>query len=122
MAVIAAGLGVRAAVDGVVAKAAGDALYAVLIYLLVAFLAPRARWLPVALLSLAVCTAVELFQITGLPAAWAARWPPVRLVLGTGFGWPDLAWYLLGVMAAAAVDGAVRRRLSPPDARSGLAE
>ena len=112
MAVIAAGVGVRAAVDGVVAKAAGDALYAVLIYLLVAFLAPRARPLPVALLSLAVCVAVELFQLTGLPAAWAGRWPPVRLVLGTGFAWPDLARYLLGVAAAAVVDGAVRRQ--PP--------
>ncbi|MBO3664126.1 ribosomal maturation YjgA family protein [Microbacterium stercoris] len=66
--VVAAGLAVsELAPAGFLSDAAGDALYAALIYLLAAFLVPRAApWKPAAG-ALAWCTAIELFQLTGLP-------------------------------------------------------
>lgn len=113
---VAAGLAVRLGLRGVEGAAwwtgpAGDALYAVLIYLLVAFCAPRARTAVTVAVTVGICAAIELFQLTGIPADLGQAFPPARLVLGTGFLWSDLLLYLVGVGAAAAVDAAVR--LSP---------
>lgn len=102
--VVAAGLGVRAAGAGAVASAAGDALYAVLVYTLVVVLVPRWRPMAAALTALAACWLVELSQLTGLPAALADAWWPARYVLGTSFVWTDLVLYTLGVLVAVAVD------------------
>ncbi|QYM63218.1 DUF2809 domain-containing protein [Microbacterium sp. Se5.02b] len=67
---VAAGLIVHRTVTGVPGDIAGDALYAVLISLLVALVAPRAHPAAVAVIAFAVCAAVELLQLTGLPASW----------------------------------------------------
>lgn len=109
--VVVAGLSVHAfAPDGFVSDAAGDALYAALIYLLVAFLAPRwASW-ATGSVALAWCVAVELFQLTGLPEQWGAAFRPLMLVFGTVFSPSDLLFYALGVAVAVVVDAAVRRR------------
>lgn len=111
--VVIAGLSVHAfAPDGFVSDAAGDALYAVLIYLLVAFLAPRwASW-ATGSVALAWCVAVELFQLTGLPEQWGAAFRPLMLVFGTVFSPSDLLFYALGVAVAAIVDRACMRRRS----------
>ncbi|MET8628027.1 DUF2809 domain-containing protein [Kitasatospora sp. NPDC004669] len=98
---VVAGLGVRAAVDGDVAKYAGDALYTVLVYTLVVLVAPTVRPVRAALVAAAVSWAVELFQATGLPDAWGRRSGLVHLVLGSTFNPPDLAWYLVGAACAA---------------------
>ena len=87
----------------------GDALYAVLAFLLVAFAAPQARTAVLAAAALGVCATIELLQLTGVPAALGRAFPPARLVLGTGFLWSDLLLYLVGVAAAAGVDAAGRR-------------
>ncbi|MFE7039207.1 DUF2809 domain-containing protein [Streptomyces atratus] len=95
-----AGLGVRAFANGDVAKYAGDALYTVLICALVAVIAPRARPVTKAGTALAFSWAVELLQLTGVPAELSRSSAVARLVLGSTFNAPDLFWYAVGASAA----------------------
>ncbi|MEE1789580.1 DUF2809 domain-containing protein [Streptomyces sp. BE308] len=107
---VAAGLGIRSAAGGDVAKYAGDALYTVLIHVLVVIVAPGARPLPVAGVALAFSWAVEFAQLTGVPAELSARSGVARLVLGSTFNAPDLFWYVVGAGAACGAHAwAVRR-------------
>lgn len=92
---------------------AGDALYALAAYLLVALLAPRLPAPAVGAIAAVWCIGVELFQLTGLPLAWGAQFPPVMLALGTVFDARDLVVYLVAIAVATGVDagiGAIRRR------------
>ena len=82
-----------------------------LIYLLMAAVAPRIPCALIAAAALAVCTAVELLQLSPLPAALGEIFPPARLVFGTTFGMLDLVSYGTGVLAAGLLDGMLRRRL-----------
>lgn len=95
----AAGRGVDGA-TGLVADAVGDALFAVLVTVLLAWCAPAARSWPLAGVALAACAGIEVAQLTGVPAALAERWWPVRYVLGTTFHAPDLPAYAVGAAAA----------------------
>ncbi|MFF9074075.1 DUF2809 domain-containing protein [Streptomyces sp. NPDC014735] len=106
---VAAGLGVRAVAEGDIAKYAGDALYTVLICTLVLVGAPRTRPLAAAGIGLAVSWAVELLQLTGLPADLSRHSAVARLVLGSTFNAPDLLWYAVGAGAAWAVVASVDR-------------
>jgi len=108
--VIAAGLGVHYLLGGELAAFLADALYAVLIALLVMLVAPRTRPTLVAGIAFAVCALVELAQLSGIPAALARAFPPSALVLGSGFAWSDLVAYALGVLAVLAADILYRRR------------
>ena len=111
--VLLTGLGVRLLLTGAWTGPTGDVLYAVLVHLGIAFLLPRRSPWTVGALALAFCTAIELFQLTGLPLAWAQAFPPARLVFGTSFVAADLALYALGVAGATAADllaGRARRR------------
>lgn len=90
---------------------AGDALYAVASYLVVVILAPRWRSLVTAVIALAWCAAVEIFQLTGLPLRAAALFPPTVLVLGTVFDPRDLVVYAAALVGAAAVDATGRSLL-----------
>jgi hypothetical protein len=105
---VAAGLALRRLTGGLLAKLGGVALWAALVYWLCVLVRPRARREVVALLALAISFAVELFQLTPYPAALAARWPPVHLVLGSTFWAPDLLAYLLGVGLAWTADASAR--------------
>ncbi|MCX4675111.1 DUF2809 domain-containing protein [Streptomyces sp. NBC_01433] len=107
---VAAGLGIRSVAVGDVAKYAGDALYTVLICVLVVIVAPRARPLPVAGVALAFSWAVEFAQLTGVPAELSARSGVARLVLGSTFNAPDLFWYAVGAGAACGVHAWATRR------------
>lgn len=107
--VIAAGLLTHVLGSGPLADAAGDALYAVMIYLAIAVALPRASVIAVGAGALVLCTLIEVFQLTGLPALWAQGFWPVRLVLGVGFDATDLVAYAAGACAAALVDAAVSR-------------
>lgn len=93
---VAAGLSVRSVLGGDPAKYAGDALYALLIFWLVLVVAPRTRAGVAAAVAFAVSAAVELFQLTGIPAELGAHNPLARLVLGTTFNAPDLPFYAVG--------------------------
>ncbi|MFD5466668.1 DUF2809 domain-containing protein [Kitasatospora sp. NPDC127059] len=110
---VAAGLGVRAALSGDLAKYAGDALYTVLVYALVVLVAPQVRPARAAPWAAGVSWAVELFQATGLPDAWGRHSGLVHLVLGSTFNPPDLFWYLVGAAGAALLHRTLLRRTLP---------
>ncbi|WP_285107696.1 DUF2809 domain-containing protein [Promicromonospora sp. MEB111] len=93
---VAAGLSVRSVLGGDLAKCAGDALYALLIFWLVLVVAPRTRGWVAAAVACGVSVAVELFQLTGIPAELGAHSTLARLVLGTTFNAPDLPFYVVG--------------------------
>ncbi|MET9482405.1 DUF2809 domain-containing protein [Streptomyces sp. NPDC006638] len=113
-ATVAAGLGVRAWADGDLAKYAGDALYTVLVHALVVCAVPRVRPRTAAVGAFVFSCAVELLQLTPVPAGLAARSGLARLVLGSTFNAPDLLWYAVGAGAAA-----VLHSVSARSARSG---
>ncbi|MEU9080108.1 DUF2809 domain-containing protein [Kitasatospora sp. NPDC048538] len=104
---VAAGLGARALLGGEPAKAAGDALYTVLVYALVVLVAPRVRPWRAAVTASVVSWAVEFLQLTGVPEELGRRSTPARLVLGSTFNPPDLFWYLVGALSAALVHRAL---------------
>ncbi|MEV8453760.1 DUF2809 domain-containing protein [Streptomyces sp. NPDC052095] len=116
---VLAGLGVRALLDGDLAKYAGDALYTVLICALVAVVAPGARPAVVAGTGLAVSWAVELLQLTGVPAGLSRHSTVARLVLGSTFNAPDLLWYAVGAGCAWAVAARWHRARRWPDPCEG---
>jgi hypothetical protein len=102
--VVAAGLGVRYGLARVpfVAKYGGVALWSVMAYASILVLAPRLSVRAAALIALAVSFAVELAQLTPVPAALSARHILLRLLLGTSFSPYDLIAYTAGVAVAAA--------------------
>lgn len=83
---------------------AGGLLYAVLLYLLLAFLAPRAHPLKLAFQAGLLGVLIELLQLTGLPAWLAGIWEPSRYVLGSTFVPLDLAVALIGAGLATMTD------------------
>ena len=106
-AIIAAGLLSRTVHTGLVLidKYLGDALYAAMIYVILRLTGRIAR---VALWSAAAVTAIELFQLTGIPAGMAASESIVVRVcarlLGTQFSVLDLAAYAVGIACIAFAD------------------
>lgn len=116
--ILIAGLAVHAFADGPVGGFAGDALYAALIVVLVAFAVPRApRWVaPVA--ALAFCWAIEFLQLTPIPHAVSASIHGAYFVLGSTFQWIDLVAYAVGVAVAGVIDAAIGAAVSGPAAGS----
>lgn len=96
-------------------KSLGDALYAVMVYLLLAIAFPRRGHRALAVVALAICFALEAFQATGIPSRHADS-PIVRWVLGTTFAWHDLACYVVGI-AAVLLAEELRSRSGPPSRR-----
>ncbi|MBS2020521.1 MAG: DUF2809 domain-containing protein [Deltaproteobacteria bacterium] len=79
---------------------AGEALYAAMVALFVVLVRPSLRGRTVLAIALGLCTALEAFQATGIPA----RSPRViRFLLGATFAWSDLACYAVGAAAIAAL-------------------
>jgi hypothetical protein len=101
---IVLGLSIRTLSDAAWTGPAGDGLYAVLIYILVAILIPSKSKVLIGAATLVVCVMIELLQLTGLPAELGESWPPLRLVLGTTFGTADLLAYAGGAAVAYAAD------------------
>lgn len=109
IATVGAGLLVSSALpDTSATDIAGDALYAVAAYLAVVVVAPRLPALAAGAIAAAWCTAVELFQLTGLPLAWGTQFPPVMLVLGTVFDGRDLVVYLVTIALTTGLDAGIR--------------
>ena len=108
VATVAAGLSVRSVLAGDLAKYAGDALYALLIFWLVLVAAPRTRGWTAAVAAFGLSVAVELFQLTGVPAELGAHSALARLVLGTTFNAPDLPFYAVGAASGWALHRIVR--------------
>jgi MFS superfamily sulfate permease-like transporter len=118
VATVGIGLLVHRSVSGRVGDVAGDALYAVLIYLLAALVAPRWPRPAVAIVAFVFCAGVELLQLTGLPHEWASVFPPIRLVLGSGFDVRDLAVYAGAAAVAAVIDVVVTRAFADTMSRN----
>ena len=94
---------------GIAADVVGDALYATLVYLVLALLAPRSPRRLIGALALILCALVEFLQLTGIPREAAAVFPPAPLVLGAGFDQRDLLVYAAAVVVTMIVDVVISR-------------
>lgn len=83
-------------VDHPVADPVGDGLYAAFVFALLVVIAPRARSATLATATFAFCAAVELAQLTGIPAAIVDAVPVARYAVGTTFVATDLLAYAVG--------------------------
>ena len=107
--ILVTGLLVHFAIDSAAGDFVADALYAVMMFVVLSFVFVRASGWRIALLAFLLCVGIELFQLTGVPVGLAEVFPPIRLLLGTTFAPLDLVAYLVGALAAALV-GTWRRR------------
>lgn len=107
--VVILGLAIHFFVAGDTASLVADALYTVLVYLVLAFILPKAgrHWMAIA--AFAVSALVELAQLTGIPEQLAVGFPPSRLVFGTTFSALDLVAYAVGAVAVYFADSALSR-------------
>ncbi|MFH9552214.1 DUF2809 domain-containing protein [Streptomyces sp. NPDC051445] len=105
---VGAGLGLRSAAAGSVAKYGGDALYTLLLFTLVVLVAPRVTPLTAAAGTLTASWAVELLQLSEVPAELAQRSTVARFVLGSTFNAPDLFWYVVGAASGWVIHTAMR--------------
>ncbi|MGW4695217.1 DUF2809 domain-containing protein [Kitasatospora cineracea] len=108
-AVLALGLVAPGLVPAGAASLLGGALYTALLYTLLSAAAPRLGPWTAGAAGLAAGWAVELFQLTGLPADLGRHSRLARLVLGTTFDPVDLLGYALGAAAATALHRLARR-------------
>lgn len=98
---------------GTAGDVAGGLLYAAMLVVLCALVAPRARSVTLGLAAAGLGVGIELLQLTGLPATLADTFPPARLVLGSTFVVADVVVAVVGAALAAVVDGLARRRRAP---------
>jgi len=83
----------------------GDALWALMVFMIIAFIKPDLGTARVAGAALATAFAVEASQLYQAPWANALRATTVgHLLLGTGFQWGDLCAYAIGVALGTAGD------------------
>lgn len=108
--VIIAGLASRMIHSGIllVDKYLGDALYAVMVYLILALVWRNASPLRRAVVAALFMTALETFQLTLIPLKMCLSGNVVIQIigrlLGTTFSWLDLAAYFAGIVAALLAD------------------
>ena len=109
--IVALGLGIRLLDrSGTFGQHAGTALYASMVYAGVFVAAPSVRPVTAGVVATLFCWSVELFQLTGVPAALSEHSVLARLVLGASFDAADMAWYPVGVVPLVAVHHLVSRR------------
>lgn len=92
----------------------GDGTWAAAAYALIRILAPKLRVGTVVLVAITVAFAVEFSQL------WHPAWLDeirehrlIALLIGRGFIWADLVAYVIGVLVAAGIEIALRKRLEP---------
>lgn len=89
-------------------KYLGDALYAILFYLLISMLVSELRAIKKATIVFILMVAFELFQLTQIPMALSQNDNVLAriaaMLLGTVFSWLDIVAYLVGIVIAASVD------------------
>jgi Protein of unknown function (DUF2809) len=101
--ILATALAIRTVADGAVEQYSGTALYASMVYVTAVFLWPRLTPPAACGITIALCWAVETFQLTGIPAFLSAHSLAARLVLGVQFDMTDILWYPVGVIPLAAL-------------------
>jgi hypothetical protein len=88
----------------------GDALWALMVFVGIGFLLPRASTLTLALLALTFAWGIEFSQLYHAPWIDAVRATlPGRLVLGSTFNWPDLPAYAVGIALGVLAEWRLRR-------------
>ena len=106
--VICAGLASRSDAVGLppfFAKYAGDALWALMVFLGIGFIVPSWSAASVASLATVVSRVVEFSQLYQTPCLDAARRTSFgRLALGDTFAWGDIAAYLVGIAFGASAE------------------
>lgn len=118
LATIALGLASRRyapALPDFVAAYAGDALWALLVYLLATVIAPSAPIARRAIAALAFAFAIETSQLYHAPWIDGLRANRLgALVLGSGFLWSDLVCYTAGVACGASTEALLTRSAREP--------
>jgi len=92
-------------------KYLGDALYAILFYLIFKLLLPKKTITQISLYSLLAVLSIELFQLTGIPL-WLRQSDNklafyLSIALGTKYSFLDVIAYLIGLISVAFIDSAV---------------
>jgi hypothetical protein len=86
----------------------GEALYAALAYVLLGLVWPQLVPMRKALITGIAMLLIEAFQLTGVPARFAASGNAglklLAIVLGTSWSWRDLLGYAVGIAVVALVD------------------
>ncbi|PQO45242.1 DUF2809 domain-containing protein [Blastopirellula marina] len=109
-AVIVIGLGLasrrfRGELPPFIGTYSGDALWALMMYLLVSTLVPGRAIRTRALIAMGISTLVEISQLYHAPWIDAIRHTTLGgLVLGFGFLWSDLVCYAVGITAGASIE------------------
>ena len=89
-------------------KYLGDALYAVLLYLLLSLFWGQGRPLKKAAICSILMLLIETFQLSHIPLQfWYSANPGLRalsVVLGTHFSWLDIVAYFVGILGIYLVD------------------
>jgi hypothetical protein len=113
---IALGLGSRrfgAVLPVLVARYAGDVLWATMVFWLCAIAAPRVARHRLAAAALVISWAVECSQLYRAPWLDALRATTLgALALGQGFLWSDLLCYTTGVLLGALLDPVLSRHVA----------
>lgn len=87
-------------------KEVGDVLWTMALYWTIAFLRPAWSWRVIAPLALGLAWISELSQLSDAALLRAGREVPVmKMLLGRGFSWIDMAMYPIGAVLAVVVDG-----------------
>lgn len=91
-------------------KYPGDALWALMVFVGLAFVKPQASTARLAVFSFAISCAIELSQLYQAPWLNAIRHTTIgHLALGSTFSWFDIAAYTVGVLVGALADAGVQR-------------
>jgi hypothetical protein len=113
IAVIALGLASReypSLFPAILGKYPGDALWAMMVFGGLAFVAPRASTARLTVLAFAISCAVEFSQLYQAPWLNEIRGTTLgHLALGSTFSWFDIAAYAAGVLVAFLVDALLMR-------------
>jgi len=95
----------------IVVSHAGDTLWALMVFLLVGWLAPRLSTLYVALIALVFSFCIEFSQLYHTPWLNTLRENPlIALVIGRGFLWIDLGRYCVGISLGVLLEFMLRRK------------
>jgi Protein of unknown function (DUF2809) len=101
--VIIIGLGSRRYLQ--LGKYPGDALWTIVVFLLLGFALPRVNTLKVTAIALFISYAVEFGQLYRAPWLVAIRSTTLgHLLLGSDFNWGDLVAYTIGALIALVVE------------------
>lgn len=86
------------------AKGLGDALWSTMFYMIFLFIAPRMKVMRLIVITIVFSWLIEFSQILQIEWLMNLRDTPLRYLLGQGFHWEDLGFYVIGTGIAAILD------------------